>query len=685
MGKASIQQNSHTMQMKKQTTKTIKIKPDSIRIFLLEDMITDVELITRELQNEFGTIELKHVVAKNDFIKEIKEFSPDIILSDYNVPGFSGMEALEISLQKCPLIPFVFVSGTLGEETAIETLKQGATDYVLKNNLNRLCFVVSRALKDAAEYKLRIKAEQSLQKSFVELRQRQEELTISEELYRTVVQSANDAIVLINDNGKIVSWNSSAENIYGYREDEIIGLHITVLVPQEYRQKIDCYINESIVSNGHYYKGKIFQGKGLKKNGKIFEIEESFSPTKTKKGRMCITIIRDVSERKLLEGQLQQAQKMESIGTLAGGIAHDFNNILSAIIGYTEITLNDFSDIMQTQANLKAVLDAGMRARDLVSQILMFSRQTELAQFPISVGVILKEALIMIHATLPSTIEIKSNIESSVCVMSNPSKLSQVMMNLFTNAAYAIGEEPGVLEIALNELHINEESLLKYDLIEIGNYVEIKIQDTGCGMTPDVKNRIFDPYFTTKGLKQGTGLGLSVSNGIIKNFKGSILVDSTPGEGTTFWIYLPIVQKSAVHKKGELNFVPRGDERILFIDDEDTLATLGKILLEGLGYHVVTRTSSVEALELFKMQHDAFDLVITDLTMPNIPGDILARKFLQIRPDIPIIVCTGFSNRLSEEKALEIGIKAFIMKPVIKEQIAVTIREVLDTGGGREN
>jgi PAS domain S-box-containing protein len=401
-----------------------------------------------------------------------------------------------------------------------------------------------------------------------------------------------------------------------------------------------------------------------------------------------ITIIRDITERKRseeekkrLEDQLGQAQKIESIGTLAGGIAHDFNNILSAIIGYAELAINDVSDPAKVKREVKEVLKAGERAKDLVRQILTFSRKAETKYSPIALNKTIRDSIKMMRSVLPTTIEIRQDLIDYGVVMADPTQIHQVMMNLCTNAAHAMDKSGGMLGVKLEKVTIDGDSKsLELNLSE-GPYLKLSVSDTGHGMTPDVMARIFDPYFTTKEMERGTGLGLAVVHGIIHSHGGAITCRSTPGKGTTFDIYLPeLLSEEEVVKPLEDKPLPTGTERILFIDDEPALVKLADRMLKRLGYHVVTQTSSVDALSLFKKDPYKYDLVITDMTMPGMTGDKLAQKILEIRHDILIILSTGFSEHISEERAKMLGIREFIMKPLETRLLAETIRKVLDNG-----
>jgi len=393
-----------------------------------------------------------------------------------------------------------------------------------------------------------------------------------------------------------------------------------------------------------------------------------------------ITRLKDLErESANIQAQLQQAQKMEAIGTLAGGIAHDFNNILTAVLGYTEIALMGVEEASAVSRNLHEVLRAGNRARALVKQILTFSRQTEHEFKPARLSLIVVEALNLIRASLPSTISIKQRLDSQSAVMADPTQIHQVILNLCTNAAYAMREKGGELFVGLEDKIPEPLFFQEHPNLAPGAYQKLTIRDSGCGIPMEVISRIFDPFFTTKQPGEGTGMGLAVVMGIVQGHKGVITVESTPGQGTAFHLLFPIVQAGDAQAPLELiQDLPSGHERILLVDDEQPLVELGKMMLEQLGYQVTIQVDSADALDMFGRDPKRFDLVITDMTMPGLTGDLLAQDLLTIRPDIPIILCTGYSSRISKERAKGIGIREFILKPIVTGELARLIRKVLD-------
>jgi signal transduction histidine kinase/DNA-binding NtrC family response regulator len=384
------------------------------------------------------------------------------------------------------------------------------------------------------------------------------------------------------------------------------------------------------------------------------------------------------AERVILQEHLQRSQKLEAIGTLASGIAHDFNNILSAVIGYTELALLDSSGDFKSRDRLKLVLAAGERARDLVVQIMAFSRQSAEERKQIQISHIVKEVLKFMRASLPTTIEIRKFIDQDLgTILADPVQIHQVVMNLCTNAHHAMKENGGVLEVRLRSQVLEEEALAHPDF-KPGTYVKLMVKDTGHGMDKATVEKIFDPYFTTKEKGVGTGLGLAVVHGIVQKHGGFIVVESEPGKGSIFAIYFPANQEMETLERPTPDKIPTGHERILLIDDEQVLVDIGKQTLEHLGYTVETRTNSVEALALFGSQPDRYDLVITDMTMPIMTGDKLAVELIRIRPDIPILIYTGYNELNMEDRVKSIGVKGLVRKPIGSAEIALVIRDVLD-------
>jgi PAS domain S-box-containing protein len=495
----------------------------------------------------------------------------------------------------------------------------------------------------------------------------------------TAIEQAADAVFITDKAGIIQYVNPAFERTTGYGRQEMIGQDSRALRIDKPDDAGGARMWDTILQ-GEVWRGKLV---GIIKDGTARELETVISPIRDSSGTITsyVSVSRDLTQEAKLEKQLRQAQKMEAIGTLAGGIAHDFNNILTAILGYAEIARFDAPPEGRMRRSLDQVLQAANRARDLVAQILSFSRQSEQEKKPIELVLIVKEVLKLLRASLPTTIEIRSDLDAPLnggVILGDPTQIHQVLMNLGTNAADAMREHGGVIDVSLDEVEIDEHTAAFSPDLNQGPYLRLTVSDTGHGMDRSVLERIFDPFFTTKGQGRGTGLGLAVVHGIVKSHGGAIRVYSEVGQGTTFRLFLPGIRGQAAPQSIALAELPTGNERILFVDDEKSLAELGEQILEHLGYRVTARSNSIEALETFRAQPDEFDLVITDQTMPNLTGMELAREILLIRPAVPIILCTGFSELITREGANAIGVRAVVMKPPVIGELAQAVRKLLD-------
>ncbi len=495
-------------------------------------------------------------------------------------------------------------------------------------------------------------------------------------LLAIAIEQASESVFITDRNGKIQYVNPAFERLTGYARKEAVNRNPRFLKSGKHDDRFFKQMWNTI-TRGNVWRRHIINRK---KDGSFYEADASVSPVSDKSGKIInfVSIDRDRTHEIELEKQLLHAQKIETIGTLAGGIAHDFNNILTSVIGFSELALNDAKKGSMQHENLQEVLTAGSRAVDLVKQILTFSRQTDQEKKPVQVKFILKEVLSLIRSSIPTTIEIKQNIQSNAVVMGDSTHIHQVIMNLCTNAAHAMKDKGGILTVDLSDIEVNSKLILKYPDLTPGTYINLTVTDTGHGMTPDVLDKIFDPFFTTKEKEEGTGMGLSFVHGIVRSHGGGIYTYSEPGKGSTFKIFLPAIQKYLKPEDSVDRPVLNGTERILLVDDEPAIVNMSKQTLESLGYDVVMRTSSIDALEYFRNHPESVDLVITDMTMPNMTGDELAVELMKIRPDIPVILCTGFSTRISEQEAKAKGIRAFVLKPIIKQKLSETIRKVLD-------
>ena len=502
-----------------------------------------------------------------------------------------------------------------------------------------------------------------------------ENMKRNEERFRIALEANPDSIVLYDMKGNVTFLNQAFTNTFGWTLEERIGKKLDDFVPkenwEETRQMVLQVLAGKSITGVETYR--------LTRDGRKLPVLVSGSIFRDRQGNPEGSIInlKDISENKQLQSELQQAQKMEAIGTLAGGIAHDFNNILAAISGNAELGLYKMDASNPVYRYFKGIMKACQRAKDLVQQILSFSRQEKSETKVIQPGLIIKDVIRLLRATTPANITIRTNLNSDKFIMADPVQIHQILMNLCSNAVYAMQETGGELVIDLDEAVISEEMVPGN--LKSGVYVKLCVSDTGHGIAPEIRDRIFEPFFTTKAVGAGTGMGLSVVHGIVQKAGGIITVQSELGKGSQFIIHLPTVEYQEKNRSA-VRFHPviGGTERILFVDDEEQIVDSWQMILSSLGYQVTGKTGSLEALAHFRDNPNRFDMLITDMTMPGMTGDQLARKVKEIRPDLPVILCSGYSVIIDSDRAGSIGIDAYMMKPLLKKEIAEKIRELFD-------
>ncbi len=523
----------------------------------------------------------------------------------------------------------------------------------------------------------------------------EEELQKQHDLLTQLVGTSPVGITFVDASGKIIFANTQAE--------EILGLSKTDITRLEYNApawRITDLDGKPFPMENLPFMQVLKTRKPVKDiqhaiewpDGRRILLSINGTPliSATKEFSGMVATFEDITERKKLEAErlkleerLQQSYKMEAIGSLAGGIAHDFNNILSSVFGFAELAKMKLEDRANIENELDEILKAGIRARDLVKQILTFSRQAGIKREPMVVAPLIKETLKFIRASLPVTIEIRQEFPvSGSMIIADPTQIHQVIMNLCTNAAHAMKERGGMLDVRLAEVELDDEVEVDFKGLKRGRYLRLSVTDTGSGIPKEIIKRIFDPFFTTKERGEGTGMGLSVVHGIVKEMGGAISVYSDPGIGTTFNIILPLYKGEAVENKALDKLMKTGSGRILFVDDEEGVITSGRGILEQLGYEITSTTSPMEALELFTSDPGAFDLVLTDLTMPRMTGLELSERLQEIRPDIPIVLCTGFSLGISPERIRDAGIREMVMKPMVASELSEAVYKALNPAGG---
>ncbi len=520
------------------------------------------------------------------------------------------------------------------------------------------------------------------------------ELKEQYKLTNDIIESSLDAIIVADSQGVFTQTNKAYQKLLGFSKKELIGKQSAELSPREegpyesttgeiiqideaFKHSLKT-MNKELNEKKYVYNWKFYL---LRKDRKVVPVEQNMALLKDINGETfgAVGIIRDITERKQLEDNLRQSQKMEAVGTLAGGIAHDFNNILGGIVGYAELAQDDLSTNSPVQEYLSGILESSKRAKNLVKQILAFSRKSTEERKPLLVYPIIKEATRLIRSTVSATIEIKLNIdESSGMANADPTQIHQIVMNLCTNAVHSMQETGGALGIDLSCIDLKDKNMESFHYLKPEPHIMLKISDTGSGIDPDTLPRIFEPFFTTKTKERGTGMGLSVVHGIVKSYGGDIIADSQVGKGSTFTVFLPQVVAEPEKEEETMVAIPQGTECILFVDDEKTLLDTGKKMLQSLGYTVAGCDNSLEALKIFQQTPEKFDIVITDQAMPHMTGYDLSKIILEIKPTVPVILCTGYSDSLTPEKVEDAGIKALLYKPISKKEIAKTVREILD-------
>ncbi len=517
----------------------------------------------------------------------------------------------------------------------------------------------------------------------LERKRAQDALQDSEERYRALYDEAPLMYFTVDVDLKILSVNQFGAKMLDYEREDLVGQSVKMVIDPD-DQDLSCQEIAECFSSMNQASQKIF--RKIKKDGtRLWVRETSRSIVGPNQEPMLLLSCEDISEQKRVEvalaqseNQLRHTQKMEAIGTLAGGIAHDFNNILGAILGYSELALTQAKEEPKLTSYLGEVLTAGNRAKELVKQILAFSRQSDQEREAVDLNKMVEEALRMVRATLPTTIEIRSTLaRESAVVFADATQIHQVIMNLCANAEFFMRKTGGELLLDVRSIDLTEDSCQAFPDLNPGTYLQLTIQDSGEGMSPQVLDRIFEPFFTTKGLGEGTGLGLAVVHGIIAGHGGHIVASSVVGQGTTFKVLLPRLDVVLPAQTANAMEWQQGRGKVLFVDDEDVLARWGEQMLTHLGYTVVTKTNPHEAVELFHKHPDQFDVIVTDQTMPTMSGEVLAKALLEIRHDIPIVLCTGFSHTMSQEKANQLGLKGFLMKPVNGAVLAKTLEDVL--------
>lgn len=653
-----------------------------LRVLFVEDSEDDMRLLVRQLRQGGYAPTFEQAETADGLRAALHRGGWDIIISDYSMPRFSGLEALAVTLQLAPEVPFLLVSGTVGEEVAVESIKGGAADYLMKQNLIRFVPAVSRALREAAERRAMRRAEAVLREQ--------------RSLLGMIYDNTSDALVLHTWDPREAVWKLSSANratllmaralgrevaeadLLGRRLEEVARALWPADAPDADRVLDDFH---QAAENG---RPRTREAQLVADGDPVFAeltVIPFFGPDG--RSRHLLAVVRDITARRRaeaarreFEARLAHARKMEALGQLAGGVAHDFNNILAGILGFADMIRRMSGDPAMSGFG-QEIVQAAQRARDLVKQILMFSRRQPGERRPLKLPDVVTEALQLVRGSAPPAVQVTVHMDAAVpYILGDATQLHQVIMNLCTNAAQAIGDAGGELLVTVGAVHADAEFARRHPPLREGECVRLAVTDTGPGMPEGVMDRLFEPFFTTKAPGVGTGLGLSVVHGVVQNHEGAIVVESRPGSGTTFEVYLPAV--GAPSGAGELPVsdkvaTPAAGRRILFVDDEASIARLAQVMLKSLGHTASTFGKPADGLAALAADPRAFDLVITDLTMPGMTGVEFARGIRQVRADIPIILSSGYADEVPEETLKALGIVEVLPKPFQMQALGAAV------------
>ncbi|MEW6670713.1 MAG: PAS domain S-box protein [Thermodesulfobacteriota bacterium] len=637
-----------------------------------EELLEKVKELQKSLESYRTLVETSQdLFYRTDLEGKISYISPSVYrLSGYTVEEVIGMNmAQEVYLypeERNDFLAQLRAEGQIAHFEARLKRKDGSIWWASTN---------AHFYKDLEGNILGV---EGITRDITERKQAELALQENETRLRTIFDLSPAGIILVDPKGIITYANQGMTKMFGYTQQELIGLPYPNLVHPYQRNIGDQRMRQLI---GHEIDSVSYERHYIRADGTDFYGFLSGRRHEDNQGKLIslVGIITDISDQKMLEEQLRQASKMESIGTLAGGIAHEFNNMLGIIIGNAELAKDNIPEWSPAVHSIEEIRKASLRATDIVRKLLSFARKSPSSRKPMQIRPVVEETLDLLRKTIATTIDIRRDFSCTTeTILADPTEIGQVLMNLCSNAAQAMVDGTGVIDVRLEAVHLDSHMADRYENIKSGDYAILTVTDSGMGIEPSVMERIFDPYFTTKNIDEGLGMGLAIVHGIVKKHDGTIAIKSSVGAGTTAKVLFPLISEQPAPKSQTADDVPSGTERILLVEDEASLLGMVKQMIERCGYEVHAESNSVEALKIFQENPKGFDIVITDMAMPHMSGDRLASELIRIRPDIPVILCTGYSDRIDEKKARALGIKSFIMKPFSRHNLAGIVRKVLD-------
>jgi two-component system cell cycle sensor histidine kinase/response regulator CckA len=636
-----------------------------LRLLIVEDLEDDMLLILRELRQGGYSLDYVRVETPEAMQDALDGKTWDLIIADYTLPKFSAPEALKLVQRQQQDLPFIIVSGTIGEEIAVAAMKAGAHDYIFKGNLARLVPAVERELREAEERQKRHQAELALRESEEKIREQ-----------AALINIASDAFFVCDFSNQITFWNQGAERLYGWSAAEVIGKDVRTLLGQELA---DSEMLQAVLEKGEW------QGEcqKLNKTGQIVIVATRCTLVRGEAGeaRSILIVDTDITEKKLLEAQFLRAQRLESLGTLASGIAHDFNNLLTPILAISQLLPLKLPDLdEQNQQLLQLIEDNVKRGADLVKQILTFARGGDGKRVPLQIRHLLSEVTQIVRQTFPKSIEVRTMLSTVDLwiVSADSTQLHQVVMNLCVNARDAM-PTGGTLSIAADNLVIDESYRRMNPEASSGAFVVLTISDTGTGIPAELLERIFDPFFTTKEVGKGTGLGLSTVSGIVRNHGGFVEVYSEIGQGTQFKVFLPAIPHK-LEPEVEVTALANGQNKlVLIVEDEASIRQVTQTTLELCHYKTLIAKDGVEAISLYAQHYPEISLVLMDIMMPSMSGLTAVRALQQINPDVKVVAMSGLATnyQISQEGGSSC-IKAFLSKPYTTKDLVDTLQTVLN-------